>query len=176
MKKSLQEKQLAMRLRVGKSGLDKEPVRRGHSGGGAKKDVCGKGHPRTPDNVTKSRTCKQCQADRQAKLRVTEPQRLSAWWRKANVGISADAFNSRLASQNYLCACCGEPFTQADPAVVDHDHGCCRGRKTCGKCWRGLVHNSCNVRIGAWERGCTLTKYDADVCHYLWTFIGRQAA
>ena len=36
---------------------------------------------------------------------------------------------------------------------VDHDHACCDGNMTCGKCVRGVVCNKCNTLIGHYERG-----------------------
>jgi hypothetical protein len=45
---------------------------------------------------------------------------------------------------------CGE-LIDADEAEVDHDHGCCPGRKSCGKCTRGLLHPACNSWLGQHE-------------------------
>ena len=54
--------------------------------------------------------------------------------------------------QGGLCACCGEPMLREGreklSAVVDHDHKCCSGSKSCGKCVRGLVHWRCNLVLG----------------------------
>lgn len=36
---------------------------------------------------------------------------------------------------------------------VDHDHACCPGIKSCGKCVRGVVCNRCNSAIGVYEGG-----------------------
>ena len=32
--------------------------------------------------------------------------------------------------------------------AVDHDHGCCPGERSCGKCVRGLVCRDCNAMLG----------------------------
>jgi hypothetical protein len=32
---------------------------------------------------------------------------------------------------------------------VDHDHSCCRGVRSCGKCVRGIACEPCNKGIGA---------------------------
>ena len=32
--------------------------------------------------------------------------------------------------------------------VVDHDHACCPGEKSCGKCVRGILCRDCNLLLG----------------------------
>jgi hypothetical protein len=36
--------------------------------------------------------------------------------------------------------------------AVDHDHACCRGKKSCGKCVRGVLHIDCNKTLGFLEK------------------------
>lgn len=48
------------------------------------------------------------------------------------------------------CDLCGDPL-EIHEVVVDHDHACCPGRQSCGRCVRGYVHHSCNVALGAGE-------------------------
>lgn len=36
---------------------------------------------------------------------------------------------------------------------VDHDHNCCPGTKSCGKCVRGIVCPRCNMLVDRYERG-----------------------
>jgi hypothetical protein len=31
---------------------------------------------------------------------------------------------------------------------VDHDHACCPGTRSCGKCIRGMLCNRCNTGLG----------------------------
>jgi hypothetical protein len=55
-----------------------------------------------------------------------------------------------------MCDFCHEPLafrsaglsTGGEAPVVDHDHNCCPGRRSCGECIRGLVHGRCNILIG----------------------------
>jgi hypothetical protein len=52
------------------------------------------------------------------------------------------------------CDCCGEKLTRnhdRHKGIVDHDHGCCPGQVSCGKCVRGIICNDCNTKAGAIE-------------------------
>jgi hypothetical protein len=55
-------------------------------------------------------------------------------------------------AQKGLCACCGEPMLpegqEPESVCVDHDRACCSGKKSCGKCVRGLIHWKCNLVLG----------------------------
>lgn len=42
------------------------------------------------------------------------------------------------------CSSCGS----FEKLCVDHDHSCCPGQMTCGKCTRGVLCNECNTAEG----------------------------
>lgn len=64
-------------------------------------------------------------------------------------GITPTRFEEILALQGGVCAICGasEPGGRGQ-WHIDHDHACCPGKKSCGKCVRGLLCNRCNPGIG----------------------------
>jgi hypothetical protein len=57
-------------------------------------------------------------------------------------------YKQMLDGQGGVCAICGEPPVEGKNLSIDHDHSCCPGRTTCGKCIRGLLCNGCNLGIG----------------------------
>lgn len=65
----------------------------------------------------------------------------------ATYGITAEQYQEKFHAQNGLCAICLEP-ENAKWLAVDHDHSCCRGKNSCGKCVRALLCSKCNQGIG----------------------------
>lgn len=77
------------------------------------------------------------------------------WHIKSTYGITPERMAQLALEQNGLCYLCGDPldFTARGAAAksavnVDHDHACCPGRRSCGKCIRGLAHGQCNTAVG----------------------------
>jgi hypothetical protein len=73
----------------------------------------------------------------QRKRRVYHASRL---WR--NYHITPEQFDMLLEKQGGTCPC------GAEATCVDHDHGCCPGERSCGRCVRGLLCGPCNRTIG----------------------------
>ena len=64
-------------------------------------------------------------------------------------GLSTDEYVIMLKNQNYLCAICKKEDSKR--LCVDHDHSCCAGSYSCGKCIRGLLCSRCNKTLGMIE-------------------------
>lgn len=64
----------------------------------------------------------------------------------ANYGMVGDDFARLFNKQGSKCAIC--QTTDAKRWSVDHDHSCCSGEKTCGKCIRGILCFNCNLALG----------------------------
>jgi hypothetical protein len=72
---------------------------------------------------------------------------------KYHYKMTVDQYEAQLALQGWLCALC--PAIQGDDKrrmAVDHDHSCCPGHKTCGKCNRGILCANCNRKLGFLEQ------------------------
>ena len=58
--------------------------------------------------------------------------------------ISYEDYKNMHDSQGNACAIC----LTKEKLLVDHDHSCCSGPVSCGKCVRALVCFRCNVSLG----------------------------
>ncbi len=69
-------------------------------------------------------------------------------------GISPATYRRLLDEQGGACRICRKPETATHQSgtlrrlAVDHDHKCCPGKRSCGKCVRGLLCARCNSAIG----------------------------
>ena len=64
-------------------------------------------------------------------------------------GITIEQYHQMLEDQDYACKICGlEEKTYRKRLSIDHDHSCCPGTKSCGKCIRGLLCSNCNMSLG----------------------------
>lgn len=94
----------------------------------------------SPDGI--ARVCRDCRKD----AKVAE-----------FYGISGAAYRALLEQQGGVCRICRKPETATHQSGtlrrlgVDHDHKCCPGKKSCGKCVRGLLCARCNSAIGLFD-------------------------
>lgn len=83
-------------------------------------------------------------------IRAKDPDYGASQHLKQRFGLTLDDYNQMLEDQGGLCAnpgCFNVPLVDRR-FDVDHDHACCSGKKSCGKCVRGLLCHSCNLALG----------------------------
>lgn len=65
------------------------------------------------------------------------------------MGITIELFHEMLAKQDHQCAICKIHIDEEGKSFsIDHDHSCCSGKASCGKCVRGLLCTKCNTGLG----------------------------
>jgi hypothetical protein len=68
---------------------------------------------------------------------------------KTKYNTSVEHWEEMLREQNDCCAICGIHKDKLKKRLnIDHDHNCCPGEGSCGKCIRGLLCSVCNSAIG----------------------------
>lgn len=82
---------------------------------------------------SKRKECKECQKG----LRLID-----------RYGITREKYNEMLEAQGGTCAICPYTPKPGEMLAVDHNHKCCPGRKSCGKCVRKLLCDKCNRGLG----------------------------
>lgn len=98
----------------------------------------------------RKRTCWECErAQRRANYNDPETGNKTAIL-KHRYGITLAERDAMLIVQDG-CAICHTWEPGGRDWCVDHDHDCCPGKRSCGKCVRGVLCFSCNVGLGAFH-------------------------
>jgi hypothetical protein len=63
-------------------------------------------------------------------------------------GLTPESYIEMEKAQGGVCAICKEPEREKKRMAVDHNHSCCPGLTSCGKCIRGLLCTRCNKGLG----------------------------
>jgi hypothetical protein len=99
--------------------------------------------------------CKRCHYLETKAWKEANPDKLQAIARrarlKARFGVTEAQYLSLLNQQGGRCAICRLPESRERLLSVDHDHSCCSGRTSCGKCVRGLLCSTCNLNLAWYE-------------------------
>lgn len=104
------------------------------------KDCKEAGRPLTRPAPYVGPRCRSCHFERRRALRLARSQRHV----QRTYSISPEQYDKLLAAQGGKCAGCGRATGASKRLAVDHDHSCCIGPVSCGRCVRGLVCSVCN--------------------------------
>lgn len=81
---------------------------------------------------------------------IANRERDKARWAQrygSKYGMSAEEVRDLLGAEK--CQICGCTDPGERPWHIDHDHACCPGQRSCGKCVRGVLCYNCNFMIGS---------------------------
>lgn len=82
---------------------------------------------------TRKKSCESCRSKR---------------FRAKRHRLSVEQLNEIGARQGPACAICETAFSPINMPVVDHDHKCCPGERSCGRCVRAFLCGRCNHGLG----------------------------
>lgn len=105
--------------------------------------------------------CKRASADAAAAYKAADPDRTLSQHLFAKYRLTLERYREILARQNGRCGICGADAPtdiRTERFHVDHDHACCPGRKSCGKCVRGLLCHFCNTALGNFRDSPTVLR------------------
>lgn len=95
--------------------------------------------------------CAECVKARNAEYKVLNRDVVRQRTRRYNYSqhnMTIEQWEARLESQGGVCAGCGGPNRAERNLHIDHDHACCPGTYSCGRCIRGLLCSQCNTALG----------------------------
>jgi len=111
---------------------------------------CRRGH--VAERYVSTRTCVTCAAERCVEWQSANKRKYLDGQNEARrirlFGIDRNRYDQMLKQQGGGCAICGQQSARRRMLAIDHDHACCPGERTCGKCVRGLLCDSCNHGLG----------------------------
>lgn len=114
---------------------------------------CPRDHERTPENTLPDGACRLCHNSNTARYYIEGGETTKNAVRKHNLkhlyGLTRAAFLRLILLCDNRCQC-GREFgsERENTPCVDHDHKCCAGNRSCGKCIRGLLCRQCNLLLG----------------------------
>lgn len=123
-----------------------------------KRSVCSDGFNPRCKTCTTSRHREWCAANRD-KVKIYNSQRTprspeyerERWHTRrkfSSHGLTQESYGVILDAQGGACAICRDPTRGMQ---IDHDHSCCDGPFSCGRCVRGLLCGGCNKALGGFN-------------------------
>ena len=112
----------------------------------------------TRDNFYKNKSaadglagyCKECDKNTNKERKLAKADYYSdmnkIYKRLRIYNITKEQFETIMEDQRWVCLICKNDLKEN--FNIDHDHACCEGRYSCGKCIRGILCGNCNRGLG----------------------------
>lgn len=84
-----------------------------------------------------------------------DPEKIIKQTKARQYGVTVEQIEKLHADQGGMCPVCSEEVVLEWGTwsfAIDHDHTCCKGKKSCGECVRGVLHMTCNKSLGFLEK------------------------
>lgn len=94
--------------------------------------------------------CKLCSKDFKNAWRKDNKEKIFYNRLYSKYRLRKEDYERLLLKQNNSCATCFTEFSELP--CIDHDHACCKGERSCGRCVRGLLCAKCNKILGWFEK------------------------
>lgn len=106
--------------------------------------------------------CRQCSNQRLKEWREKNADLVKSDRLQRKYLLAQEQYDQKLKDQNHVCAICGGVNKSGKALSVDHDHSCCAGIESCGKCIRKLLCMKCNFGIGNFQDNPQLLREAAE--------------
>jgi hypothetical protein len=86
--------------------------------------------------------------------------------RKSKYDLTPEQFEAKIKAQDGKCGICLNDldFDKHNGVCIDHDHSCCSGETTCGRCVRAILCDACNKLLGNAREDVTILE---NAIHYI---------
>ena len=101
-------------------------------------------------------------AEYHRQYRKDHPEYMRDLWLRRTFNKTSVAWDAMFELQGRRCLLCGDSDPGTNGWQTDHDHACCPGTKSCGRCVRGILCWSCNTGLGHFKDGVELLRRAAD--------------
>lgn len=96
---------------------------------------------------TTGKRVKRCATHTRARSKATRDAARAARLERT-YSLTAAEYEAIYEAQGGVCAICRRATGKSKALAVDHDHACCPGPTSCGRCIRALCCSVCNRMLG----------------------------